>query len=114
MFDRTTPRMTVPTLILLEALLCHADELTAVQIHTMTGLGVGTIFRLLDRLAECGWVESRWEEEIERDERPIGMHRRRYHRLSAGGAALALTSIAVLQRSGPNGRLLPAPAPRFS
>ena len=115
MIDRATPRMTAPMVILLQVLLEEERQaLTAVQIHAKTALGVGTIFTLLDRLAEYGWVESRWEEENKRAERATGSPRRRYYSLSFGGAARARTAITVRHCPRLVRLTFPVQAPRFS
>src|SRR5437762_81948 len=50
-----------------------------------TGLKSGSLYPLLIRLEEAGWLESFWEEEADKTSRP----RRRYYRLTALGEARA-------------------------
>src|SRR4029453_6943109 len=58
-----TPRMTIPTQLVLRALLADpAQELYGVEIGTEAGLPSGTVHPILARLEAVGWVTSRWEE----------------------------------------------------
>ena len=47
-----------------------------------TGLKAGTLYPVLQRLVDEGWVTARWEEI---DESQEGRRRRRYYRLTALG-----------------------------
>ncbi len=88
----SSPRMTIPTMLVLEALLADpARELYGVEIGEAANLRSGTVHPILARLEGCGWLESRWE-----DIDPIkeGRPRRRYYRLSSEGAECARTALA--------------------
>jgi DNA-binding PadR family transcriptional regulator len=107
------PRLTRPTALVLVALsrgLRHGfDVLDA------TGLPSGTVYPILRRLEEAGWVKSRWEQvQRARDE---GRPPRRYYELTGAGAeavreALALhpDATAVLAPAGAIGTARPRPA----
>lgn len=76
-----------------------------------TGLLPGTIYPILARLEQAGWVDSEWEV---LDESAARRPRRRYYRLTAAGETAAATAAqsAVTQRrqAGPRtslGRALP-------
>jgi DNA-binding PadR family transcriptional regulator len=60
----------------------------------VAGLSSGTLYPLLARLAEDGWLESRWEE----SEHP-GKPRRQLYRLTATGRVQARQA---MQRAHPS------------
>lgn len=83
------PRMTLPTLLVLRAMLAEpAREMYGLEICKAAELPSGTIHPILIRLENCGWLESHWED-IEPAEK--GRPRRRYYRLSPEGAERART-----------------------
>ena len=65
-----------------------------------TGLQSGTLYPLLIRLADAGFLDSRWEA----PERP-GRPPRHAYRLTAAGKALAIERSSEACRSGPAGAL---------
>jgi PadR family transcriptional regulator PadR len=89
-------RMTVQTLLVLQALLRHPGrELYGLELSEETGLLPGTAYPILLRLESHGWVSSRWEEIDPRAEkRPA----RRYYQLTDAGAAQAGTAVAGARR----------------
>jgi PadR family transcriptional regulator PadR len=100
--SRSGPRMTIPTQLVLRALLEDAtQEMYGLQVCAKAGLPSGTIHPILARLErEFGWLTSRWEDIEPEDE---GRPRRRYYRLTEDGAerarialAQAATSISVI------------------
>jgi PadR family transcriptional regulator PadR len=97
-----SPRMTVQTLLVLQAMLRHpARELYGLELSEETGLLPGTAYPILMRLERDGWVSSRWEDIDPRAEkRP----KRRYYRLSAEGAVRASAAVAGARR--PSGAAL--------
>jgi PadR family transcriptional regulator PadR len=76
-------RMTIPTLLVLRALLNDpAGEHYGFEICQAAGLPSGTIHPILARLETNGWLVSRWEDiDPQREGRP----RRRYYRLTPDG-----------------------------
>jgi PadR family transcriptional regulator PadR len=103
-------RVTHATLDVLEALMGPDEELYGLKIAQNAGRKVGSVYPILARLEESGWVESSWERE-ERGERGP---RRRFYKFSPEGldAARALLTErrgAVRQRTG---RGTPAREPR--
>jgi PadR family transcriptional regulator, regulatory protein PadR len=90
---RPGPRMTIPTQLVLRALLAEpTQELYGLQICEQAGLPSGTIHPILARLErEHSWVTSRWEDITPHDE---GRPRRRYYRLTEDGAERARTALA--------------------
>lgn len=63
-----------------------------------------TVYRVLDRLEDAGWIAGSWEVLPAGQNRP----RRRYYRLTAEGAEAARANRPV-PASPPPGRLHPAP-----
>lgn len=51
-------------------------------ICTETGLGSGTVYPILERLEEAGWITARWEADPPADRPP-----RRFYTLTDNGAA---------------------------
>ena len=90
---RAGPRMTIPTQLVLRALLAEPTrEMYGLQICEQAGLPSGTIHPILARLErEHGWVTSRWEDIIPQDE---GRPRRRYYELTEDGAERARVALA--------------------
>jgi PadR family transcriptional regulator, regulatory protein PadR len=89
--------MTLQVQLVLRALLNAGDaERYGLQLCTETGLPTGTIYPIIARLEQVGWLESRWEDPAEHvaDKRP----RRRYYRLTREGAELARTALARAYR----------------
>jgi DNA-binding PadR family transcriptional regulator len=92
MDQQQTPRMTIPTQLVLQALLADpAQELYGVEIGQTAGLPSGTVHPILARLETVGWLESRWEEI---DPRVEGRPARRYYRLTPDGMELARSALA--------------------
>ena len=101
----TEPRMTIPTQLVLQALLAHPErELYGVEVGEQAGLRSGTVHPILARLEGVGWLQSRWEDTDPRAEgRPV----RRYYRLTADGARAAQAALARAYRASPAWRLRP-------
>jgi PadR family transcriptional regulator, regulatory protein PadR len=88
-------RITVPTARVLAALLAdpHADRY-GLDLMQSTGLPSGTLYPILHRLQEAGWVASHWEQiDPVQESRPA----RRYYRLTAEGATQAQQALAELR-----------------
>jgi len=91
-----TPRMTIPTQRVLEALLADPSaELYGIEIGDAAHLPSGTVHPILARLEGLGWIESRWEDV---DPSTAGRPARRYYRLTADGVAEAKASLARAYR----------------
>jgi|SRR3954447_18700193 PadR family transcriptional regulator PadR len=106
---RAGPRMTIPTQLVLRALLAEpTKELYGLQICEQAGLPSGTIHPILARLErEHGWVISCWEDINPQDE---GRPRRRYYRLTEDGAERARIALAQATTSVTALGLRPRPA----
>jgi PadR family transcriptional regulator, regulatory protein PadR len=87
-----TPRMTIPTQLVLRALLADPSrELYGVEIGAAAGLPSGTVHPILARLEGVGWLTSRWEDI---DPRVEGRPARRYYQLTPDGLELARSALA--------------------
>ncbi|MGC4983946.1 PadR family transcriptional regulator [Streptomyces sp. DT193] len=83
-------RLTKPTIAVLEALLSATDDAPAwgLSICRDADLGPGTVYPILDRLAERGWVTSH-EETGPHPGRPA----RRFYELTGTGRAQARSAL---------------------
>lgn len=66
------------------------------ELTKVTGLMSGTLYPILARLEDAGWVEANWEEVAPG---VVGRPRRRYYRLSAAGARVVQDAAALRQHS---------------
>lgn len=80
-------RLTIPTRMVLEALLAAPGETYAYDIRRATGLPSGNLSPLLARLEAGGWIASRWESVAEAN--AAGRPPRKYVQLTAEGMAQA-------------------------
>jgi PadR family transcriptional regulator PadR len=79
--------MTGPTLKVLALFLSNrTDEIAGSEIAKNGKLASGTLYPILLRLENAGWLTSRWETE---DPRELGRPRRRLYRLTGEGARSA-------------------------
>lgn len=84
-----TLRATDATLDVLEALLGPDDELYGLKIAKMIERPTGSVFPILARLEDLGWVVSEWEQ----GDPGLRGPRRRFYRLSPDGVAGARTML---------------------
>lgn len=104
-------RMTVGVQAVLGALLQDSTaEMYGLEIVKASGLEPGTIYPILQRLRNAGWVTDWWEDpEVGRSE---GRPPRRYYRLTAEGRARAIHAVqAGRDRSGLSRLLAPPRRP---
>ncbi|CAM5695576.1 PadR family transcriptional regulator [Streptomyces pharetrae] len=85
-------RLTKPTIAVLETLLSAAEDAPAwgLSICREADLGPGTVYPILDRLSERGWVTSH-EETGSHPGRPA----RRFYELTATGRRQATEALAA-------------------
>lgn len=92
--------MTLATELVMRALLENpADERYGLEISQRAGLPGGTIYPILARYEQLGWLESRWEN---LDPHQEGRPRRRYYRLSRDGAEKVREALAAVERTRRN------------
>ncbi|MER8237487.1 helix-turn-helix transcriptional regulator [Streptomyces sp. NPDC094049] len=95
--------MTTHTQTVLRALLGHGlgpgqrsgvvlEGLYGLELSRLSSLPNGTLFPILERLRQAGWVERYWEEDAiaEAEGRP----RRRFYKVTSKGADLAPQALA--------------------
>lgn len=100
-------RMTRTSRSVLEVLVDgFEDDLWGLRICHLAKLPSGTVYPLLARLEDIGWVETRWETDEDAPARTTGP-RRRFYRLTPNGLASARTALATPQQ-GRFGVVLPA------
>lgn len=92
MSRQSGPRMTLPTQLVLRAMLEEpTKQKYGLEICEGSGLATGTIHPILARFEKLGWLESEWEEA---DPHLQGRPRRRYYRLTEDGAERARIALA--------------------
>jgi len=102
--------MTLQTQLVLRALLEDpSKERYGLALCELVGLPSGTIYPILARLEQLRWVESFWEDA---DGHVVeGRPRRRYYRLTPGGAEQARHALASTYRAKKSPQLLWNPEP---
>lgn len=81
-------RITEATLDVIEVLMTGDDHLYGLKIAKQIGRPTGSVFPILMRLEDCGWVTSEWEEGDSRGPR------RRFYRLHPDCLGEARTLLA--------------------
>jgi PadR family transcriptional regulator PadR len=91
------PRLTIPTLRVLAALLTDPlGEHYGLELCRAAGLPSGSVYPILARLEGAGWLVGAWEEI---DEQAEGRRRRRYYRLTGTGLERARSALATHERA---------------
>ncbi|MFD7710865.1 PadR family transcriptional regulator [Streptomyces sp. NPDC059785] len=92
------PRMTLQTQLVLRALLEDpAKQRYGLELCELAGLPSGTIYPILARLEQVGWVDSTWEDPAVHEK--AGRPRRRFYRITRDGAEQAREALARVYRS---------------
>jgi PadR family transcriptional regulator PadR len=92
------PRMTLQVrLVLAEMLSEPAKPRYGLDLCAAIGLPSGTIYPIMARLEQVGWVESDWEDPDAHIAE--GRPRRRYYRLTRKGAECADEALQAIERS---------------
>lgn len=85
-------RITKPTRAVLEAFMATpTDEQYGLDIAAVTGLKSGSLYPILGRLEDNGWLTSYWEDTNPETE---GRPRRRYYKLTGDGIVLAVEALS--------------------
>jgi DNA-binding PadR family transcriptional regulator len=91
-------RMTLQTQLVLRALLEDpAKQRYGLELCELAGLPSGTIYPILARLEQAGWLDSMWEDPSVHEE--AGRPRRRFYRITRDGAEQAREALARAYRS---------------
>jgi PadR family transcriptional regulator PadR len=89
------PRLSAPTLRVLVAFMsAPQDELSGAQVRRAANVASGTLYPILARFEQAGWLESRWETG---DPHTLGRPRRRFYRLTILGAKKTKAAIRELE-----------------
>jgi DNA-binding PadR family transcriptional regulator len=97
MVDDREPRLTRPALLVLAALLERPrEEFSGADIRRLTGIATGTLYPILMRLEDAGWLGSRWEEV---EPREVGRPRKRLYLLTGYGVVKAKAATTLSPRS---------------
>ena len=105
-------RVTVPVAQVLSAFLSDPGlDRYGLDLMKVTGLPSGTLYPILQRLQQAGWVDARWEAI---DPVATGRPARRYYRLTGTGVGAARQALAELRARTSPGRRRPGGAPRVS
>lgn len=92
------PRITAAVGMVLAAFLAEPDaEHYGLQLMRATGQPSGTLYPVLARLQDAGWVEAEWEDAA--TAQASGRPPRRYYRLTADGTVAARRELATLHRA---------------
>lgn len=102
---RQPERITAPFLDVVQAFLdAGDDELHGWAIINTTGRAGPTVYKILERLTDMGWVTARWDDRAAEPNKP----RRRYYRLT--GEAEPRARALIAERRTPQTRRLLRPA----
>lgn len=74
------------------------QQRSGAEISKLTGIGSSTLYPLLQRLENAGWLKSQWEDV---DPSEAGRPRRRFYKLTASGQTKAQRALADLQTTAP-------------
>ncbi|MFD5597303.1 PadR family transcriptional regulator [Streptomyces griseorubiginosus] len=90
--------MTLQTQLVLRALLEDpAKQRYGLELCELAALPSGTIYPILARLEQVGWVHSSWEDPAVHDQ--VGRPRRRCYQITEDGAEQARTALAHAYRA---------------
>ena len=93
-----SPRMTLQTQLVLRALLEDpAQQRYGLELCELAGLPSGTIYPILARLEQVGWVDSTWEDPAVHEE--ASRPRRRFYQITKDGAERARDALARAYRA---------------
>ncbi|GHJ47214.1 transcriptional regulator [Catellatospora sp. TT07R-123] len=102
----TELRLTVPVARVLAALLAEpAGDHYGMELMQSSGLPSGTLYPILARLAEAGWLDKRWEDI---DPAAAGRPARAYYRVTAAALPIARQRLAELHEQTRTGAAHPA------
>lgn len=88
-------RLSGPALRMLKIFIEHpSKEFSGAEIAKVTGIGSGTLYPLLARFEQEGWLTSRWEKiDPSEEKRP----RRHFYKITGHGQNCARQALAELQ-----------------
>ena len=83
-------RLTQPTVAVLRVLLASDEPVWGLRVAKLTGRAPGSVYPILARLEDSGWIVGEWEGDDDR----VGPRRRTYA-LTADGADRAAATLAT-------------------
>jgi len=90
-------RLTTPTRLVLDVLMSAGDTPAwGYRICEIARLGSGTVYPILERLEEAGWIEGAWE-----IDQPGDRPRRRFYTLTGTGRAGYAAAVAAHRQRNP-------------
>ncbi|MGV8885485.1 MAG: PadR family transcriptional regulator [Microbacteriaceae bacterium] len=87
-------RITPATIDVLSVLDNSGEAVWGMLVIKSSGRPAGSVYPILERLEQCGWVTSRWEEDDARSG-----PRRRYYELTLDGAVAARSAMSDFART---------------
>ena len=97
-------RLSQPLILLLEMLMGSSAWTYGYEVSRVTGIQPGTLYPLLIRLSDAGWLSSRWEDRVEGGSPPRHLYRLTAEGKRAGRECLA-RAVSQGWSSGPVGSL---------
>ena len=95
--DSDEVRISAQTLKVLGVLMTHPKaELSGADIARTTKLASGTLYPILFRLENAGWVQSQWEME---EPQKLGRPRRRLYRITGTGTRKARAAVRDIRHA---------------
>lgn len=82
-------RVTAPTVDVLRAMLESTGPVFGLDVMKRSGRPSGTIYPILERLEQQGWIDSVWEENV-----TTQLHRRRVYEFTPEGRTAAVELVA--------------------
>lgn len=81
--NKTEPRLSLQGIRVLQLFVSNgASELSGVDVRKSIGLASGTLYPILMRFEQAGWLKSRWEDI---DPSEAGRPRKRLYKITAAG-----------------------------
>ncbi|ARO89100.1 transcriptional regulator [Nitrosospira lacus] len=73
------------------------DHLSGADIRMVTGLSSGTLYPILMRFEDAGWLTSRWED-VEPSN--VGRPRKRFYKITARGQVKTIEAFITIEGRG--------------
>ncbi len=91
-------RMTIPMLSVLAALV-DGEGWYGLRIAEATAMRTGTVYPILARLEQAGWVTSTWEDKEDPAEKNDPGAKRKYYQLTPEGRESALAALRLREKA---------------
>ena len=94
--QQTDPRLSLQSLQVLRAFVDAGEPLSGSDVRKFVKLQSGTLYPILLRFEEAGWLKSYWESV---DPSTAGRPRKRFYELTGAGAKKASEILSWLERA---------------